>query len=183
MIEPSGHFAGEFDMRQLIGANRHHPGPVQQDIRRLQQWITQKAIGGEFSPRQPVLLFLVGRYPLQPAERADHRQQQMQLGVLRHLRLDKQGRGTGADPGRQPIHRHVHDMLGDLPDILVVDRQCVPVDDAEKAFVFVLQLDPAFQHAMIMAKVQTATGTHAGQHAAFGINKAQTGLPKRIDKA
>jgi hypothetical protein len=91
-----------------------------------------------------LLLLLVGRHPLEPAQRADHRQQQVQLGVLRHLGLHEQRRGAGADTRRQPVHGHVHDMLGNQTGIGVLGRQRMPVDDAEVAIVLVLQLTQFF---------------------------------------
>ena len=80
--------------------------------------------------------------------------------MLRHLRLHEQCRRAGADAGRQPIHRHIHDMLGKLTGLGIIGGQRMPVDDAEEAVVLVLQLDPVLQHAVIVPKVQTTARTH-----------------------
>ena len=58
MIEAARHVAGEFDMRQLVGPDRHQSGAVQQNVRRLQQWIAKKAVGVEVLVLQVLLQFL-----------------------------------------------------------------------------------------------------------------------------
>ncbi len=85
MVEAPRDVAGEFDMWQLVGTNRHQAGTIDQDVRRLQQWIAEEAVGIQILVLQILLQLLVGRHPLKPAQWADHRQQQVQLGVLRHL--------------------------------------------------------------------------------------------------
>ena len=47
---------------------------------------------------------------------------------------------------------------------LVVGGQRMPVDDAEKHSVLVLQPDPVLQYAVVVAKVQSAAGAHTGNH-------------------
>ena len=164
MIEAARHVAGQFDMRQLVGPDRHQSGAVQQNVRRLQQRIAKKAVGVEVLVLQVLLQFLVRWHPLQPAQRTDHRQQEVQLGVLGHLRLDEQRGRARADPGGQPVHRHAHDVLRDFAGTLVVSGQRMPVDDAEEAFVLMLQPDPVLQYAVVVAKVQSAAGAHTGNH-------------------
>ena len=85
VVEAARHFTGQFHMHDLILTHRNLGGAIDQDVGTLQQGITQKAIGGEVFFLEFFLLVLVGRHPFQPAQRGDHRQQQVQFGVLRHL--------------------------------------------------------------------------------------------------
>ena len=48
-------------------------------------------------------LLFVGRHALEPAERRDHREQQMQFGVLRHGRLDEQRGFRRVEARGQPV--------------------------------------------------------------------------------
>ena len=79
-------------MRDLVLAHRHVRRPVDQDVGALQQRIAEEAVRREVFFLELLLLILVGRHALQPAERRDHRQQQVQLGVLGHARLDEDRR-------------------------------------------------------------------------------------------
>ena len=67
---------------------------------RLQQRVAEKAVGRQIAVGQLLLLILVGRHALQPAERRDHREQQVQLGMLGHARLDEQRRLRRIDARR-----------------------------------------------------------------------------------
>jgi hypothetical protein len=40
----------------------------------------------------------------------------------------------------------------------------VPVGYKKKTFVFVLELDPVFQNAMVMAEMQATRGAHTGKN-------------------
>ncbi len=111
VIEAPRHLARDFDVRDLIFAHRHVLRAVQQNIRALQQRVAQKAIGAQVAIGELGLLILVGGHPLQPAQGRDHRQQQMQFGVLRHFRLDEQGGDAGIEARRQPIDGHGPDMF------------------------------------------------------------------------
>ena len=160
MIEAARDLAGEFDMRHLVFTDRHLGGAVDQDIRALQQRITEKAVSAQVFFRELFLLILVGRHALQPAQRGDHRQQQMQLGVFRHSGLNEQRGACRIDAGSQPVHHHVpHILLDDLRRV-VMRGQRVPVRHEEQAFVFVLHLHPIFQHTVVMAQVQTSGWAH-----------------------
>ncbi len=90
MVETARDFAGQLHMHYLILAHRHLGGVINKDVRALQQRITEKAVGGQVLLLKLLLLILVGRDPLEPAQRRDHGEQQVQLGMLRHLGLDKQ---------------------------------------------------------------------------------------------
>lgn len=98
-------------MGYLIGSYRYIPRSVHQNISSLQQWITEKTIGRQIPLLQLVLLILVTRHALQPPQRRDHRQQQVQFSVLRHTRLNKQRGRPWIDAHRQPVNNHVDDIL------------------------------------------------------------------------
>src|SRR5690606_33842068 len=66
MIEAPRNLAGDLDMRDLIFADRHVRRAIQQDIRSLQQWITQEAVGGKVMIPQLRLLLLVRGHALEP---------------------------------------------------------------------------------------------------------------------
>jgi len=165
MVEAARDLARELDMRHLILAHRHLVGTVDQDVGALQQRVAKEAVGRKVFLGQLFLLILVGRHPFQPAQRRHHRQQQMQLGVFDHLRLDEQGRFGRINAGRQPVDDHFPGRLLDAERIVVMRGQRVPVGNKEQAFVFMLQPDPVFQDAVVVAKVQAAGGAHAGENA------------------
>ncbi len=85
VIEAARDLARDLDVRHLILADRHVLRAVQQDVGRLQQRIAEKPVRGEILLRELRLLVLVGGNALEPAERRDHGQEQVQLGVLRHF--------------------------------------------------------------------------------------------------
>ncbi len=162
-------------MGDLVLAHGHRRRLVHEDVRGLEHRVTEEAVGQQILLAQILLLILVGGNALQPAQRSDHGQQQVQLGVLRHPRLDEQGGELRIHAAGEPVDDHVPDVAGnDLP-FLIGRRQRMPVGDEEIALVFVLQPQPVLQHAVVVAQVQTAGRPHTGQHAALpGIQRAQT---------
>ena len=128
--------------------------------------IAEEAVGRQILFLELRLLVLVGRHALEPAQRRDHRQQQMQLGVLGHVRLHEQGRDPGVQARGQPVDEHVVDVLLQPRRVLVAGGQRVPVGDEEVALVLVLQFHPVAQRAVKIAQMQRPGGPHAGQHPA-----------------
>ena len=80
----------ELEVRDLILADRHEARVVHRDVGGLQQRIAEEADRRQVLVLQVLLLLLVGRHALEPRHRHDHRQQQVQLGVLGHERLDEE---------------------------------------------------------------------------------------------
>ena len=103
MIEASRGLARELDMRNLVLAHRHVGCAIDQDVRALQQRVAEEAVGREVLALELLLLVLVARHTLEPAQRSDHREQQMQLGVLGHVGLYEQGCDARIQPGGQPV--------------------------------------------------------------------------------
>ena len=71
--------------RDLVFSDRNEVRPVDEDVSALKQWITQEPVGGEILFLQLLLLILVAGHALEPTQRRDHRQQQVQLRVLGHM--------------------------------------------------------------------------------------------------
>ena len=165
MIEATGDFTRQFDMRHLVFANRYMARVVDKDVGRLQQRVTEEAIGRQVLVRQLFLLVLIGGHTFEPAERGHHRQQQMQFGVLQHLRLLEDDRFFRIETGGQPIDNHVTTGLGDALWRIVIGGQGMPVGDKKQTFVIVLQTDPVFEHAVKVTQMQATRRAHAGKYA------------------
>jgi hypothetical protein len=88
----------------------------------------------------------------------------VQFGVLDDLGLDEQGGPGRVHAGRQPVHDHLPGGVLDAQGVVVMGGQGMPVGHEEQAFVFVLEPDPVFQDAVVMAQVKAARGAHAGEN-------------------
>jgi len=165
MVEAARGLARQLDVRHLVLTDRHVRGTVHEYVRALQQRVTEEPVGGEILLFQLFLLVLVARHALEPAERRDHREQQVQLGVLGNVRLHEERGNAGIQAGGQPVDQHFADVFLQARGVLVAGREHVPVGDEEETFVLILQLDPVAQRPMPVAEVQRAGGTHAGKDA------------------
>ncbi len=181
VIEAPRDFARDLDMRDLVLADRHVRSLVQQDVGGLQQRVAEEAIGREVLVLELLLLILVRRHALQPAERRDHRQQQMQLGMLGHARLDEHGRGSGIEPGGEPVDDDFPDVVFELARVFVAGRQRVDVRDEEVALVLVLQLRPVLERPVVVAEMQRARGAHPGQDTSVVCSIRAQFRPKESD--
>ena len=117
---------------------RHKIRLVHQNVRRLQQRISQKPIGAQVFSAQVLLLLLIRRHALQPAQRRNHAQQQMQLRMLRHMALHKQRADLRIEPRAQPVQRHLQRILRHIARIGIVGSQRMVVGDEEVALVLLL---------------------------------------------
>ena len=165
VVEASRGLARELHVRHLVLPDRHEGGAIHQDVGALQQRVAQEAVGGEVLLLQLLLLVLVARHALEPAQRGDHGQQQVQLGVLGHVRLDEQRGDARVQAGGEPVDQHVADVLLQARGVLVAGGEHVPVGHEEETLVLVLQLDPVAQRAVVVAQVQPPGGPHAREHA------------------
>ena len=114
LVEAPRDFARQFDVRNLILAHRNKIALVDQDVGRLQHGITEEAVGPQVLLRNVLPLLLVGRNALQPAKRRDHGKQQVQFGMLGHVRLDEHGAALGIESGGQPVEQHLEGILLNL---------------------------------------------------------------------
>ncbi len=121
-------------MRHLVFADGNQIAFVHQNVGRLQHGISQKTVGAQVFFFNVLALFFVSRHPFQPAQRRDHRKQQVQLGMLRHVRLDKHGATIRIQSGRQPVQQHFDGILFYLRSVGVIGGERVPVGNTKEAF-------------------------------------------------
>src|SRR5262249_39117792 len=133
------------------------------DVGRLQKRIAKETVRVEIVFLDLAHLLLIGRNPLQPWERNNHRKKQMQLGMLHDTRLDEQCRSIGVDSRGKPVDSIVDNVFANARGGIVVGRQRVPVHDAVKALVFVLQPNPVVKSADEVTEVQLTRRPHAAE--------------------
>ncbi len=155
-------------MGNLILADRHQVRAVDGNVGRLKQRISEEADGGEILVAQRLLLFLVRRHTLEPRNRHDHREQQVQLGMLRHHRLHKKCAALRVQACRDPVDHVVIRVRGKTARVRVVARQRVPIRHEIETVVLLLECHPVLQRAHQMAEMQLAGGTHSGHNSLFG---------------
>ena len=79
LVEPACNLAREFNVRDLILTYRDKIGLVEQDVCRLQERVSKKAMSVQLLLAQLLLLVLVGGHSFKPAERRDHAEQRVEL--------------------------------------------------------------------------------------------------------
>ena len=94
----------------LVLADGDDVGLVDDDVRGLEERISQEAVGVELLVGELLLLFLEGRDALQPGEGRDHGQEEMELGVLLDRRLDEEDALLG-------IEAQAEEVAGDVEDV------------------------------------------------------------------
>ena len=82
VVEPPCDFPGYLEVRHLVDTDRDVFSPVDDDVSGLKQRVSEEALGRQVSVLQLLLLFLVSGHPLKPTERSDHREEQMEFGML-----------------------------------------------------------------------------------------------------
>ena len=87
---------------------------VHRDVGGLQQRIAEEPDRRQILVLQVLLLLLVGRHALEPRHRHHHRQQQIELGVLGHQRLDEERALLRIEPGADPVGHVVVGVAGQL---------------------------------------------------------------------
>ena len=136
VVEAPRDLAAQLEMGHLILADRNRRRPVRAGCRR------PAAAGSRGSRRcsGPSR----GAAPAAPCRSGtrsshgsghDHREQQVQLGVLLDLGLDEHDAALRVDPRREPVERHLAHVAADRGRVGVVGRQRVPVHDGEEAVV------------------------------------------------
>ena len=114
VVEAAHHLARQLQVRHLVVAHRDPVRAVDDDVGGLQQRVAEKADAGEVLLGQLLHLLLVGRHPLQPRNRRDHLQQQIQLRVLGHHRLHEEHALLGIEAGADPVGDVVEGVADDL---------------------------------------------------------------------
>jgi hypothetical protein len=159
----------ELEVRHLVGPHRHPGGLVEDDVRGHEDRVAEEAVEGEVAVGEVLPHLLVGGGALQPAERGDHPEQEVELGVLLHLALHEEGGPLRVDPRGDEVHEHVPLGLPDGVGLLVVRGQRVPVGAEEEAGVVGLQLHPVGEGAVEVAEVEAPGGAHAGDDDGAGV--------------
>src|SRR5205085_948543 len=140
---------------------------VEQDVGRHQHRVRIKAQPGVLALLAG--LFLELGHPVQPAERGQTAEQPSQLGMGADRALIEDDAALGVDPGGDIGGC---DLAGRLAQFVGVLRQGqrVQIDDAEDAFVIVLQRDPVADRAEIVAEMQIAGRLDARKNSVHGAS-------------
>src|SRR4029450_5917814 len=78
LIEAAHDFACEFDVCDLVFAYGNEVGLINNDVGRLEDWISEEAVVAEVFILYVVPLLFVRGDALEPSERRDHGQQQVE---------------------------------------------------------------------------------------------------------
>ena len=181
VIKAAGELPRHLNMRHLVLADGDIACLIDQNIRTLQHRVTQETIGRQIAIIKPGDLILKAGHPLHPGKRRDHRQQQVQLSMLRYPRLNKQRSRPGVNSGREPVDNHLPDAIFDDGRVFIVSGQCMPVGNEEITLVLVLQFDPVFQDAMVMTQMQPTRRAHSAKNTflRFNLTHGDTGPVRR----
>ena len=101
--------------------------------------------------------------------------------MLNHLRLNKDCGAIGIEARGEPVHGVVQDVRANIVRGFVVGCERVPVHDAMKALVLVLQLDPVVESSDKVTEMKAARWPHATENSWFahvGLETAQDVLQK-----
>ena len=110
-------------MGQLVLAHRHDIGLIQHDIGGHQNGVSDQPVV-DVLRLHPGLLF-EGRHTQKPTQRSDHSQVGEQLGNLGHVGLHEDDGLFRIDARRQPVERHLKDVLLQLGGVLEVVSACI----------------------------------------------------------
>src|ERR1700674_376040 len=159
-IEPARDFADELHVSLLILADWDTDALDDQDVRTLEDRVGQQP--EIYVVRAQLRLFFEGRCAHDPAQWRDHRKHERQLRDLRDLRLKIKDAALGIDPDRQQVCREVEHLAFDGATVRFGGKGVV-VGNEVVAVVLVLQADPVFPGAEIVAKVKAPCRAHAAE--------------------
>src|SRR5262249_18470484 len=106
-------------------------------------------------------LLLVGRHAFEPAQRSDRRKIDVQFGGFGRERWDEHGRFIRVESSGEPRSDHRRGVFVDCRRGGVIAGERMPIGDEMVALVYVLQLDPVFKRALVIAEVQTTRRAHS----------------------
>ena len=87
-------------------------------------------------------------------ERNQHREEKCQLIDRRHLALDEHRALVRIDADRQPIGRDIDHALANILGLIGAGGKRMFVGDQEKAFILILQRQPIFDAADVVAEMR-----------------------------
>ncbi len=151
-------------MGRLVFPDRDEVRAVDDDVGGLQHGIAEESVGVEVLVDELLLLLLERRHALEPGDRRDHREKQVELGVFLDLRLDEDRRLFRVDSRGDPVGDRVERALLHAARIRVVGGQRVPVGDEIEAAVGILEADPVAHRAEIVAEVHSAGRPEAAEN-------------------
>ena len=152
-VEPANNLTGNFYVGDLVFADGDEKCvawfAIHDDVGGLQARVAEEAVGVEIFVGDVFKRFFVGGDALEPTERRDHREEQVQLGVFRDKRLLEEDRFLWVEAGGEVVGDDFDRVLRDLRGVGVVAGQRMPVGDEIEAVVFgpflvgqVLEADP-----------------------------------------
>ena len=157
----------------LILTGRHSGGTECRDIRCLADGVGEEAHRDAGLEVPHLDLALHGGVALQAAHRDQIHIIEAQLCQLRHHGLDEDVDLVGVQTAGQIVQCHLQDVLADLLRVIGVVRQGLRVSDHNIDLVElagVLQAHALLQRANVVANMQAARGTVAGQNDLFHGN-------------
>ena len=83
--------------------------------------------------------------------------------MLGHEALDHEVRALGVEPDGEPVGGDLDHGVADAVDVVGVVGDLV-VGDEEEALVLVLEAEPVFEGARVVAEVEGPGGPHPGQN-------------------
>ena len=164
----------------LILTGRHSSGTERRDIRCLADGVGKEAHRDAGLEVPHLDLALHGGVALQAAHRDQIHIIEAQLGQLRHHGLDEDVDLVGVQTAGQIVQCHLQDVLADLLRVIGVVRQGLRVSDHNIDLVElagVLQAHALLQRANVVANMQAARGTVAGQNDLFHCNSSPQKSP------
>ncbi len=174
-IEAASDLAGELDVSDLVGADGDKVGLVEEDVGGLEEWVAEEAVGGEILLAELLLLVFVGGDALEPAEGGEHAEEQEELGVGGDVRLLEDDAAAGVQACGEEVEGDL-DVVGlNVTWVGVVGGESVKVGDEEVAVVVLLKVNPVVEGSHVVAEVQAAGGTHAGEDAGTGCGAGWIG--------
>jgi len=135
----------------LVLPHRDVVGPVEEDVRRLEDRIVEQATVDELLLRG--LLFELG-HPRQIPVGGDTAQDPAQLRVLWDGGLDIEDRPLRVDPARDEVEGELPPRRAELGGHRVLVGESVVVDDAVDTLVPLLELDPALDRPEVVPDVE-----------------------------
>ena len=169
VVEASRDLARDLQVRALVLAHRDLRRFVQQDVTRHQDRVPEERIRRQVLVLDVQDLLFVRRTPLEPSERRNHRQRQMDLRVLRDVRLKEDRALLRIEPHGEPVEQHLPAVVAEFAHVAVVGHHGVPVHDAVETLIgaVVLEFDPVGQRTRHVSQMELARRPHAAEDTVF----------------
>ncbi len=162
-VNPADDLVGLLDQRHLIVSDRDDGRLEGGDVGRLGDGIAQKA-GWNVTAEAARLDFVLDRrVAFEPRDRDEVHIEQRQIGQGRQMRLQTDRGEIGIDADGEIVGRDLHNVPAHLGWIMCVVRERLGIRQQQELLMCGLKRDPVPQRADVMAEVQRAGGSVAGQ--------------------